>query len=72
MCSPHNPTGKVFSRQEMEALAAIVRSQPRMLVVSDEVYKYTIYDGHSEVRTTSRCLIHLDFTFRSPLHLDPS
>lgn len=34
----------------MEALAAIVRSHPRMLVVSDEVYKYTIYDSHSEVR----------------------
>ena len=34
---PHNPTGKVFSRDELEAVAAVVRRHPRLVVVSDEV-----------------------------------
>eukprot|EP00960_Hanusia_phi_P072761 767871-Hanusia_phi.AAC.1 len=37
--SPHNPTGKVFSMAEMEALAEIVRKNDRLVVISDEVYK---------------------------------
>jgi aspartate/methionine/tyrosine aminotransferase len=42
--SPHNPTGKVFGLGEMESLARLVSSHPRALVISDEVYKYTIYN----------------------------
>lgn len=33
MNTPHNPTGRVFSREELEAIAEIVRENPR---VSDE------------------------------------
>ncbi|CBN74154.1 Kynurenine/Oxoglutarate Transaminase [Ectocarpus siliculosus] len=43
--TPHNPTGKVFSRQELEAIADVVRENPRLLVISDEVYKYMVYEG---------------------------
>lgn len=42
--SPHNPTGKVFSLTELEAIAEVVRDHPQVTVISDEVYKYTIYD----------------------------
>ena len=41
--SPHNPTGKVFSADEMAQIADVVRRHPKMLVISDEVYKYTVY-----------------------------
>jgi len=41
--SPHNPSGKVCTRKEMEALAQIVRENPRMCVISDEVYKYIVH-----------------------------
>ena len=41
--SPHNPTGKVFSLAELEAIAEVVRENPGVTVISDEVYKYTIY-----------------------------
>lgn len=44
--SPHNPTGKVFSLAELQAIAQVVRENPHMTVISDEVYKYTIYDAH--------------------------
>jgi len=41
--SPHNPTGTAFDRAEMEAVAAVVRKHPNLYVISDEVYKYTVY-----------------------------
>ncbi len=48
--SPHNPTGKVFTEQEMKDIAAVVREHPRLVVISDEVYKYVI---HSESATAA-------------------
>jgi len=46
--SPHNPTGTAFSAEEMEAVAAVVRQHPNLLVISDEVYKYTVYDTDAQ------------------------
>ena len=42
--TPHNPTGKVFSRQELETLAEICRRHD-LLVLSDEVYEHLVYEG---------------------------
>src|SRR6266567_147977 len=42
--SPHNPTGKVFSREELDGIAEIVRST-NAYVVTDEIYQYLVYDG---------------------------
>merc|ERR1719440_1277218 len=47
--SPHNPTGKVFSANEMEAIADVVRRHPNLHVISDEVYKYTVYAGEGHL-----------------------
>lgn len=46
--SPGNPSGKVFSRQEMESLAAIAQ-QKDLLVFTDEIYEYFLYDGRTHV-----------------------
>jgi kynurenine--oxoglutarate transaminase/cysteine-S-conjugate beta-lyase/glutamine--phenylpyruvate transaminase len=45
LTSPHNPTGKVFSLEELEAIAEVVRRYPNLVVLSDEVYKYTVYNA---------------------------
>ncbi|WP_420639698.1 pyridoxal phosphate-dependent aminotransferase [Candidatus Poriferisocius sp.] len=42
--SPHNPTGKVFDRQELEFIAELCRRHD-LLVVTDEVYEHLAYDG---------------------------
>ncbi len=42
--SPHNPTGKVFDRDELEHIASICRKHD-LLVVSDEVYEHLVYEG---------------------------
>ena len=42
--TPNNPTGKVFSRQELETIAALCR-QWDAVAISDEIYEHIIYDG---------------------------
>jgi aspartate/methionine/tyrosine aminotransferase len=49
MNNPHNPTGKVFTHQELEVIARHVRQHPRVLVISDEVYEHIIFDGKKHV-----------------------
>ena len=39
----------MFTRQEMEGIAGLVRQHPGLLVISDEVYKYTVYEEKHEV-----------------------
>jgi N-succinyldiaminopimelate aminotransferase len=42
--TPHNPTGKVFSRDELEFLAGLCRERD-LVCVTDEVYEHLVYDG---------------------------
>ena len=42
--TPHNPTGKVFSPTELEAVAAVCREHD-LVAVCDEVYEHLVYDG---------------------------
>jgi N-succinyldiaminopimelate aminotransferase len=42
--SPHNPTGKVFSREELDAVAALCVEHD-VLAVTDEVYEHLVFDG---------------------------
>ena len=42
--SPHNPTGKVFSRAELELIAAVCIEHD-LIAVTDEVYEHLVYDG---------------------------
>mmetsp|Transcript_23921 Transcript_23921/g.70453 ORF Transcript_23921/g.70453 Transcript_23921/m.70453 type:complete len:439 (-) Transcript_23921:439-1755(-) len=48
--TPHNPTGKVFSRAEYEAIAEVVRKYPQLIVVSDDVYEASVASGLEHVR----------------------
>jgi N-succinyldiaminopimelate aminotransferase len=42
--TPHNPTGKVFTRDELAAIAALAVDRD-LLVVTDEVYEHLVFDG---------------------------
>lgn len=46
--SPGNPSGKVFSLQELENIAAIAQ-QHDLFVFTDEIYEYFLYDGRAHV-----------------------
>lgn len=56
--SPHNPTGKVFTKRELEGIAEIVKENPQLTVVSDEVYKFTIYNPIEEGDETAKGHYH--------------
>ncbi len=43
--SPCNPTGAIWTRHELEAIAALVRLHPKLMVLSDEIYEYILFDG---------------------------
>ena len=43
--SPSNPTGAVWTRAEIEELAAVVKSHPRLMILSDEIYEYILFEG---------------------------
>jgi N-succinyldiaminopimelate aminotransferase len=43
--NPHNPTGRLFDGEELEALAAIAREHD-LIVISDEVWEHVLLDGH--------------------------
>ena len=43
--TPGNPTGRVMSRAELEALAELVRRHPRLMVMSDEIYEFLLAEG---------------------------
>ncbi|HVF99873.1 MAG TPA: aminotransferase class I/II-fold pyridoxal phosphate-dependent enzyme, partial [Chloroflexia bacterium] len=46
--TPHNPTGKVFSQDEMELIADLCKRYDA-LAITDEVYEHLVFDGHRHV-----------------------
>ena len=52
LCSPSNPTGAVYSKEELNALAEVVLRHEDLLVVSDEIYEHLNYVGaHASIAT---------------------
>lgn len=44
-CSPSNPTGSVYSADELKALVAVIARHPQLLVVADEIYEHINFTG---------------------------
>ena len=45
LCSPSNPTGSVYSKEELAALAEVLRKHPEVFVLADEIYEHINYIG---------------------------
>ena len=48
LCSPSNPTGSVYSKEELEALAEVIKRHEGMYVLADEIYEHINYIGKHE------------------------
>jgi aspartate aminotransferase len=46
--SPSNPTGGVYSKAELAALAEVFKKHPQIFIISDEIYEYINYVGKHE------------------------
>ncbi len=48
ICSPSNPTGSVYSKEELKALTDVIRSHEDLFVLADEIYEHINYIGKHE------------------------
>ena len=48
LCSPSNPTGSVYNKEELEALAKVILSHDDLFVLADEIYEHINYVGRHE------------------------
>jgi len=48
LCSPSNPTGRVYSKSELEGLANVLAKYPQIIVIADEIYEHINYIGKHE------------------------
>lgn len=48
LCSPSNPTGSVYSKEELKGLADVLAKHERVITIADEIYEHINYIGHHE------------------------
>jgi Aspartate/tyrosine/aromatic aminotransferase len=48
LCSPSNPTGSVYSKEELKALADVLAKYPNITIIADEIYEHINYVGKHE------------------------
>ena len=48
LCSPSNPTGSVYNKEELAALAAVLAKYPQVIIIADEIYEHINYVGKHE------------------------
>jgi len=46
--SPSNPTGSVYTREELKGLAEVIARHPKMYVITDEIYEHINFVGGHE------------------------
>jgi len=52
LCTPNNPTGKVYSKEELLAIGQIAKDH-NLWVITDEIYEYITYPGHEHISFAS-------------------
>ena len=48
LCSPSNPTGSVYNKEELRSLAEVILRHDDLFVLADEIYEHINYVGHHE------------------------
>lgn len=56
LCSPSNPTGAVYTKEELAALAAVLEKHPKVIVIADEIYEHINYVGKHESIAQFSCM----------------
>ena len=48
ICSPSNPSGAIYTRDELQAIAEMLKRHPEVMVIADEIYEHINYVGRHE------------------------
>jgi methionine aminotransferase len=64
--NPHNPTGKILTQTDFEALESLLQKYPEIIVLSDEVYEYITFEekhisAHTRIKLLNRCVMISSF-----------
>jgi methionine aminotransferase len=64
--NPHNPTGKILTQSDFEALESLLQKYPKIIVLSDEVYEYITFEekhisAHTRIKLLHRCVMISSF-----------
>lgn len=64
--NPHNPTGKILTLSDIEKLESILEKHPKILLLSDEVYEYIVFEekhlsAHTREKLYDRCITTSSF-----------
>ncbi len=59
--SPCNPTGAVYSKEELNGLAAVFKKHPHVFIMSDEIYEYINYEGAEAMMGRHESIAQFDF-----------
>ena len=49
MTNPHNPTGKIYTEEELLKLTEILSKWPEIIVISDDVYYHLAFDSYKYI-----------------------
>ena len=53
--SPSNPTGMAYSKEELAALGEVLRSHPRVIIATDDMYEHILWPGKTFVNILNAC-----------------
>jgi aspartate aminotransferase len=53
--SPNNPTGMIYSAEELKALAEVLKKHPNIIILSDDIYEHLIWSDHSFANLVMVC-----------------
>ena len=66
LCSPSNPTGAVYTLQQLQALAQVLERHPNIHVLSDEIYEHLLFSSSSAANAPAAVAVHHSFAGVSP------
>ncbi|WP_420583664.1 pyridoxal phosphate-dependent aminotransferase [Ruegeria sp.] len=52
---PGNPSGAVYTREQLVALGEVLERHPQVMILSDEIYEHIVFDGHEFVSFGAAC-----------------
>ena len=55
LCSPSNPTGSVYTKEELAGLSAVLAKHPQVIVIADEIYEHINYIGKHPIVFNKFC-----------------
>jgi aspartate aminotransferase len=58
-CSPSNPTGLMYTKQELEAFAVVLRKHPHVVILSDDIYNRLVFSASDRINGVAPHLLHV-------------